>query len=139
MYNIFAVIIGALISIMLTFNRMLEGNVGSSYSLITIHVVGLLLISTILLFRREKLKFENKIPFYLFLGGAIGVVLTLINMKTIGVIGVTLTTSCGVFGQLIFSALVDNYGWFGMDRYKFNKKKILGFLIIFIGLLIMSV
>lgn len=139
MYNILAVLIGALISVMLTFNGMLEGNVGASYSLVIIHIVGLIVVSVVLLIKREKIKIDKKIPFYLFLGGAIGVALTLVNMTTIGVIGVTLTASCAVFGQLIFSALVDNYGWFGMKRYKFNKKKIVGFLIIFVGLIIMTV
>ena len=83
MYNILALAIGALISIMLSVNGRLEGVVGLTNSLIIIHVVGLLTITFIMLIKRERIKIDKKIPIYMFLGGAIGVALTLVNMITI--------------------------------------------------------
>lgn len=139
MYNILALAIGALISIMLSVNGRLEGVVGLTNSLIIIHVVGLLTITFIMLIKRERIKIDKKIPIYMFLGGAIGVALTLVNMITISKIGVALTTSIAVFAQLIFSSLVDHYGLFGMNRYRFNKKKLIGFSIVLLGLVIMTV
>ncbi|MBQ5696417.1 MAG: DMT family transporter, partial [Clostridium sp.] len=44
MYNILALFIGAIISIMLSFNGTLESNVGSTYSVVIIHAVGLITI-----------------------------------------------------------------------------------------------
>lgn len=139
MYKLLAVIIGGIISLMITFNGQLQGSVGATYSLIIIHLVGLTIISIILLVKKEKIKIEEKVPKYLFLGGVIGVALTLVNMITIVSIGVTLTTSLGVFGQLTFSSAIDHFGLLGMDKYKFNNKKIVGFIIIAIGLVIMTV
>ena len=139
MYNILALAIGALISIMLSVNGRLEGVVGLTNSLIIIHVVGLLTITFIMLIKRERIKIDKKIPIYMFLGGAIGVALTLVNMITIRKIGVALTTSIAVFAQLIFSSFVDHYGLFGMNRYRFNKKKLIGFSIVLLGLVIMTV
>lgn len=139
MYKLLAVLIGGIISVMITFNGQLEGSVGATYSLIIIHVVGIIIITGILLVKKEKIKIEEKVPKYLFLGGGIGVVLTLVNMVTIVKIGVTLTTSLAVFGQLTFSSAIDHFGLLGMSKYKFNNKKIVGFIIIAVGLVIMTV
>ena len=139
MYNILALAIGALISIMLSVNGRLEGVVGLTNSLIIIHVVGLLTITFIMLIKRERIKIDKKIPIYMFLGGAIGVALTLVNMITISKIGVALTTALAVFGQLVFSSLVDHFGLFGLTKYEFNPKKLIGFLIVFIGIVIMTI
>ena len=103
MYSILALVIGALISIMLSFNGLLEKNVGVIYSLVIIHIVGLITVAVIMLIKREKIKIKEKLPIFLFSGGAVGVMLTFVNITTIGKIGVALTTSLAVFAQLIFS------------------------------------
>ncbi|MBU5227615.1 DMT family transporter [Clostridium senegalense] len=139
MYNILALFIGSLISVMITFNSQLEGKVGSMYSLIIIHLVGLIAIILIMIIKRESVSIKRDVPKYLFLGGAVGVALTLSNIITIGGIGVTLTTSLAVFGQLIFSSCIDHYGLFGMKKYKFNIKKLMGFTIIIVGLIVMTI
>lgn len=139
MYNILALFIGNLISIMITFNSQLEGKVGTMYSLIIIHIVGLIATILIMVIRKERIKINTNVPKYLFLGGAVGVELTISNILTIGAIGVTLTTSLAVFGQLVFSSFIDNYGLFGMKIYRFNSKKLIGFTIIIIGLIVMTI
>lgn len=138
MYNILALLIGALISIMISFNSGLEGYVGSTYSVVIIHAVGLITILIIAAIKKEKMVIKESIPFYLFLGGIFGVMLTLVNIITIGSIGVALTTALAVFGQLVFSSLVDHFGLFGLTKYEFNPKKIVGLLIVLVGLVIMT-
>ena len=139
MYNILALVIGALISIMLSFNGSLEGNVGLTYSLIIIHTVGLFTIAIIMLIKRAKITVREKLPIYMFFGGARGVTLTLVTMITRRTRGVALTTSLAVFAQLIFSSFIDHFGLFGMNKYRFNKKKLIGFAIVLVGLVIMTV
>ena len=139
MYNILALLIGALISIMISFNSGLEGYVGSTYSVVIIHAVGLIAILIVAAIKKEKIVIKEAIPFYLFLGGIFGVMLTLVNIITIGGIGVALTTALAVFGQLVFSSLVDHFGLFGLTKYEFNPKKLVGFFIVLVGLVIMTV
>lgn len=139
MYNILALLIGALISIMISFNAGLESRVGSAYSVVIIHAVGLIAILIVAAVKKEKLVIKDSLPFYLYLGGIFGVTLTLVNVITIGSIGVALTTALAVFGQLVFSSLVDHFGLFGLTKYKFNPKKLIGFMIVFIGLVIMTI
>ncbi len=138
MYNILALLIGALISIMISFNSGLEDHVGSTYSVVIIHAVGLIAILIVAAIKKERMVIKEYIPFYLFLGGIFGVMLTLVNIITIGSIGVALTTALAVFGQLIFSSLVDHFGLFGLTKYEFNPKKLVGLIIVFIGLVIMT-
>ena len=138
MYNILALLIGALISIMISFNSGLEGYVGSTYSVVIIHTVGLIAILIVAAIKKEKIVIKEAIPFYLFLGGIFGVMLTLVNVITIGSIGVALTTALAVFGQLVFSSLVDHFGLFGLTKYEFNPKKLVGLFIVFVGLVIMT-
>ena len=139
MYNILALVIGALISVMISFNSGLEGYVGSTYSVVIIHAVGLIAILIVAAIKKEKIVIKEAIPFYLFLGGIFGVMLTLVNIITIGGIGVALTTALAVFGQLVFSSLVDHFGLFGITKYEFNPKKLVGFFIVLVGLVIMTV
>ena len=139
MYNILALLIGALISIMISFNSGLEGYVGSTYSVVLIHAIGLIAILIVAAIKKEKMVIKEAIPFYLFLGGIFGVMLTLVNVITIGSIGVALTTALAVFGQLVFSSLVDHFGLFGLTKYEFNPKKLVGFFIVLVGLVIMTV
>lgn len=138
MYNILALLIGALISIMISFNSGLEGYVGSTYSVVLIHAIGLIAILIVAEIKKEKMVIKEAIPFYLFLGGIFGVMLTLVNVITIGSIGVALTTALAVFGQLVFSSLVDHFGLFGLTKYEFNPKKLVGLFIVFVGLVIMT-
>ena len=138
MYNILALAIGALISVMVSLNSGLESYVGSTYSVI-IHAVGLISILIVAAIKKEKVVIKEAIPFYLFLGGIFGVMLTLVNVITIGSLGVALTTALAVFGQLVFSSLVDHFGLFGLTKYEFNPKKLIGFLIVFIGIVIMTI
>ena len=139
MYNILALVIGALTSVMISFNSGLEGYVGSTYSVVIIHAVGLIAILIVAAIKKEKIVIKEAIPFYLFLGGIFGVMLTLVNIITIGGIGVALTTALAVFGQLVFSSLVDHFGLFGLTKYEFNPKKLVGFFIVLVGLVIMTV
>ena len=138
MYNILALVIGAHISIMISFNSGLEGYVGSTYSVVIIHAVGLIAILIVAAIKKEKIVIKEAIPFYLFLGGIFGVMLTLVNIITIGGIGVALTTALAVFGQLVFSSLVDHFGLFGLTKYEFNPKKLVGLFIVLVGLVIMT-
>ena len=139
MYNILALLIGALISIMISFNGALETRVGSAYSVVIIHAVGLIAILIVAAIKKEKFVIKESLPFYLYLGGIFGVMLTLVNVITIGSIGVALTTALAVFGQLVFSSLVDHFGLFGLTKYEFNPKKLVGFFIVLVGLVIMTV
>jgi transporter family-2 protein len=137
MYKASAVIIGLLITIMVTFNGILSTYTDSYQSLLIIHIMGLITVIIILITKKQTLKVSKNIPIYLFSGGLIGVLVVFLNNLCFNALGASLTLSLGVFGQLILASFIDHYGLFGLDVYKFKKKKILGFGIILLGLVAM--
>lgn len=138
MYKLSAIFIGFLVSFMILFNGTLAQYFGNLTSLVILHSVGLLSISLYLLIKKETIKINRTIPFYLFLGGALGVVLVSFNNICFSNIGISLTISLGLFGQTVMSLLVDHFGLFHMKKHPFKFKKIIGITLIFIGIFIMS-
>ncbi|KAJ51034.1 transporter family-2 protein [Clostridium tetanomorphum] len=139
MYKCSAVVIGVLIAIMVTVNGALSKGVGDYSSVLIIHLVGLISISTVLVLRKGKLKFKEKLPMYFFSGGAIGIFIVLFNNIAFNKLGASLTLSLGLLGQLIISGIIDHFGLLGMRVNKFKSKKITGFLLVFIGIIVMIV
>jgi transporter family-2 protein len=137
MYKVSAIVIGLLIAIMVTFNGVLANYTNEYVSILIIHIVGLVAIITILIWKREKLRLKKNLPFYLFSGGAIGVFVVFLNNLCFNTLGASLTLSLGIFGQLVLACFIDHYGLFGLNMYKFKKKKIIGFSIVLLGLITM--
>lgn len=139
MYNIFSIIIGALIAIMTSLNGILSTYTGNYSSSVIIHAIGLIGIIAILIFTKSKITFDKKIPLYLYSAGLIGVFTVLLSNFTFVHLGASLTMSLGLFGQTISAIIIDHYGLFGVNKIKFNKKKVLGLMIIILGLVVMTI
>ncbi len=138
MYNLYTGLIGVLISIMVAFNGVLANYIGNNYSSVIIHIVGLIGISFILLLNKNKMSIRKNIPLYMYSAGAIGVLTVLFSNISFNTLGASITLSLGLLGQSVSSIMIDNYGLFGMKVNKFNKKKIIGFALISLGIIIMS-
>lgn len=138
MYNLYTGLIGVLISIMVAFNGVLANYIGNNYSSVIIHIVGLLGISFILLLNKNKMSIPKNIPLYMYSAGAIGVLTVLFSNISFNALGASITLSLGLLGQSVSSIMIDNYGLFGMKVSKFNKKKIIGFTLISLGIVIMT-
>ncbi|QGU94390.1 EamA-like transporter family protein [Clostridium bovifaecis] len=139
MYKLSAVFIGLLIAVMVTFNGILASYAGDYLAVLIVQVTALVTISLILIIKRKKINLKREIPFYLFLGGAIGVVLTLFNNICFKHLGVSLTLSLGLLGQSVAAVIIDHFGLLGMDKYEFNKEKLIGFALAFAGISIMII
>jgi bacterial/archaeal transporter family-2 protein len=60
------------------------------------------------------------------------------NNLSYSALGVSLPVALGLLGQILTSLAFDHYGILGMPRIRFKKKKIVGLLIIVIGISIMT-
>ncbi|WP_432661849.1 DMT family transporter [Wukongibacter baidiensis] len=139
MNKLYAVFVGILVSIMVTFNGLLAKYAGDYLSLIIIHLVGLVILLPIMFFKKEKLSNLKGIPIYLFSAGALGVFMVFSNNMTFNFLGVSLTISLVLLGQSIASCIIDHYGLFEMEVKRFQKEKLLGFLLVLIGIVTMFV
>ncbi len=139
MNKLSAVFIGVMIAIMITFNGIFAKQTNDYLSVLIVHIAGILTVSLILIIKKKKVVIDSKIPKYLFLAGAIGVFVTLFNNMCINKLGVSLTLALGLLGQSILSGIIDHFGLLGMKVHRFKPKKLIGFAIVFIGIIIMMV
>lgn len=139
MNNILSVLTGVLIAVMITFNGELGSKTGNYLSSVIIHIGGLIVIIAILIVTKSKLKINKDIPIYMYSAGAIGVFTVLFNNITFSILGVSLTIALGLFGQSIASIVIDHYGLLGMKVTKFNPNKLVGLVLIILGIVVMSV
>ena len=138
MYNILSLLIGILIAIMISFNGNLSNNLGTYSSLLIIHLIGFAGIIVIVFYKKIKISFRNSLPLYLYSAGAISVFTVMFNNLSYTVLGVSIPVALGLLGQLLTSLAFDHYGFLGMNRIRFNKKKIIGLLIITLGICVMA-
>ncbi len=139
MNKLYAVFVGMLVAIMVTFNGLLANYAGAYPALIIIHIVGLAIILPTMFLKREKLSKLKGIPIYLFSAGALGVFMVYSNNLCFNFLGVSLTLSLVLLGQSIASCIIDHYGLLGMEIKKFQKEKLLGFILVSIGIIIMFI
>lgn len=139
MNNILSVLTGAFIAVMITFNGELGSRTGNYLSSVIIHIVGLMVIIGILIITKSKLKIDKEIPIYMYSAGAIGVFTVLFNNITFSTLGVSLTIALGLFGQSMASIVIDHYGLLGMKVIKFNPNKLVGLVLIILGIIVMAI
>ncbi len=138
MFNAAAMGIGALISVMLGMNAGLESAVGPIRALLVIHLAGMATVLVILAARRELPRLRSGLPWYYYGAGAMGVALTFLNIWSIRELGISLTLTLGMLGQLSASAAIDHFGLLGMERRPFRPAKIAGLALVVAGVLVMG-
>ena len=129
---------GIVLAIMISLNGGLGHISGNYASSVIIHFVGLIGIIFVLIFTKSKIKNLKGIPFYMFTGGLIGILTVLFTNIGFSGLGVSLTVSLSLLGQLITSLIIDHFGYFNMPVIEFDKKKILGLIIIIAGIYVMT-
>ncbi|MDV4150042.1 DMT family transporter [Clostridium sp. AL.422] len=139
MYNFLSLFTGILITIMISLNGILSTHLGNYSSTFIIHIIGFLIISLILLFKKYKIKLSKDIPLILYSAGIIGVFTVLFNNLSFSILGASLTISIGLLGQTVTSIIIDNFGLMKMRKVYFQKKKIFGLLLIVLGIAVMAI
>ncbi|MCL2400566.1 MAG: DMT family transporter [Defluviitaleaceae bacterium] len=133
MFYFLSLLMGILISFMIAFNGGLTQQYGVYTATIIIHVVGLSIITLVAIIKRDSL-FSKRCAWFLYLGGAIGVLTTVFNNLSFGRISVSAILALGLLGQSIMGLIIDQYGLLGMPKHPFTKQKIIGLLLIISGI-----
>ena len=78
----------------------------------------------------------SQIPWFLWLGGFLGVYAISISIYTAPQLGFLTFTGLVIFGQLAISMLLDHFGWLGTEKTPIHWQRLLGAIVIFIGALL---
>ena len=134
-----SILTGTILAIMISLNGGVSSIAGNYASSVIIHLVGLIGIIFVLIFTKSKITNLKDIPFYMFTGGLIGIFTVIFTNASFVGLGVSMTVSLSLLGQLITSLIIDHFGYFNMPVIKFHNKKMVGFVIIIAGIAIMSI
>lgn len=128
---------GGLQSGMQSLNGELQEYIGLfGVSLVT-HLIGGVLLGGYLVIRGERIRL-GPMPWYLYSAGALGLTLVAGSSFCVARIGPALTTCMSIGGQLVFSTLMDHWGWMGVKRTHFQAKRLPGLLVVLIGVLVVN-
>lgn len=114
----------------------LGDRVGSLEALATATVVGGILALAALLVVRRSLGGIGEAaagPKWQLLGGAMGAFIVLAITVAGPRIGVVATTAFLIAAQFSLAAVIDRYGWFGVERVAFSWPRVLGIGLLVVG------
>lgn len=102
-------------------------------------LVGTLLLAILVIVQTEQrptLSSLAVIPWYLWLGGCLGVYAISMSIYTAPKLGFLTLSGLIIFGQIAMSMIVDQFGLLGTDKTPVNWQRLLGGVVIFIGVLL---
>ena len=76
------------------------------------------------------------IPWLLWIGGCLGVYAISMSIYTAPKLGFLTFSGLVIFGQLVISMLLDHFGLLGTDKTPIHWQRLLGSIIIFVGVLL---
>jgi len=135
-YYFLSLAMGIIITVMISLNGGLTEQYGIYSATAIIHVAGLILITLIVLAKREH-PFSKRCVWFLYLGGAIGVFTTVANNLAFGRISVSAILALMLFGQSVTGIVVDQYGLISMPKHPFAKRKLIGLALVLCGIVSM--
>ena len=85
---------------------------------------------------KPSLQQLSQIPWFLWLGGFLGVYAISLSIYTAPKLGFLTLSGLIIFGQLAMSLLLDHFGWLGTEKMPVNWQRLLGAIIIFVGVML---
>ena len=137
MYQLLVLFTGVIISVMVSTNGDLSQSLGTYYAAVIIHIVGTGFAFILCLLKKQKINKKVAVPFWAYLGGAIGAVTTLSNTFAYSQTSMRSLVALGLLGQTITSNIIDTFGWFGMKKHPMRNTTWVGLALSFVGLAVM--
>lgn len=131
-----ALIAGITMAVQGSLNSALSKKVGLWESTFIVHLIAVIVMVLLLfVFRIGKGDFGQmrSVPWYIYLGGLLGVVITLTVVASIPKLGVAVATTGIVLGQVSMACVIDHMGLFGLEPVHFTWTKAVGVILLAAG------
>lgn len=131
--------IGIAMAIQTALNTQLRESLNSPLQAAFISfLIGTIVLSLLVSFEdatKPSLAQLGQIPWYLWLGGFLGVYAISVSIYTAPKFGFLTLSGVIIFGQLGMSMLLDHFGWLGNEKIPVNWQRVLGAIMIFAGVI----
>ncbi|MFA6508510.1 MAG: DMT family transporter, partial [Treponemataceae bacterium] len=132
-----APLIGVLITVMNSINSRFASAVGSLPAILVIHLVGLIAVSAVLAAKKERSATVPP-PLHLYSGGIVGVGTVFCCNAAYGNLSVSLAAALALFGQTVFSVVIDATGFLGRKKYPFQARALPALALAALGIVVIS-
>lgn len=125
---IIAAISGVTMAVQGTINSALSQKTNLLLATFIVHIIGTVVALAAVFARRSPIfgSFWQSIPWYLYLGGVLSVIIVGLVALSIPKIGVCNATTAIIIGQVGTAVLIDHFGWFGVQRLHWSLWQLLG-------------
>lgn len=142
-YLIAGIAVGIGLPMQTSINNRLRGKITDPFRTAAISFsVSLIFLAILLLLTGQGLQIPfrelAREPFWIWLGGVLGVTFLTGNMLLLPLIGAVQTAAIPVLGQLFMGLLIDHFGWFHTDVRAVTLPRIIGVILTFCGMLIVT-
>ncbi len=127
-------IAGAATSIQASANGALGKKIGIIEAALVSFSSGTIFLLVIYLFNRKgNLHYVLDVPKWNLIGGILGATYIMIMVTSVPRIGLAAALITLIGGQILFSSLIDHFGWFGIPSYPINMKRAFAIFLMFIS------
>lgn len=136
-----AIVMGATAVVQVGINSDLKVRVGNPYQAAlvstTVSTAFLIVLSTIL-YRRPypELSILRDAPWWMWTGGVIGAFFVAGTAALVARLGSSVLFTLIILGQLAAAIVMDNYGWFGLDKHPVNATRVGGIALVLVGVVL---
>jgi transporter family-2 protein len=133
-YLFFVIFGGAAAAVQSPINAALGKRVGVFESGLWSFATGtMILVALVLLFSKGHLTEIASVPKWQLFGGIFGVIAVISMIVAAPQLGIGLAVVGILFGQVTVGILIDTFGWFGAERIALDYNRIIGVVLMLIG------
>ncbi|MGM0377245.1 MAG: DMT family transporter [Bacteroidota bacterium] len=141
-FILIALVIGGFLSVQGSINAHLSSYLKhplqASLTNFLVGTVILIILNIILKPSLPSIAEMRGIPWYLFLGGAIGAMFVTSVVLLIPRIGVATMLAASIAGQLIIASVIDHFGYFNVSEHPFTLSRAVGILMLLGGIMLIQ-
>lgn len=130
-----ATISGITMAVQGTINSQLSQKTSLISTTFIVHIIGTLVaLIAVLAWRAPLLNYNwSSVPWYLYLGGVLSVIIVGLVAVSIPKVGVCNATTAIIIGQVSMAVLIDHFGWFGISRLPWSPWQLIGIIFFAVG------
>lgn len=135
-FLVIAVLAGVAMAVQGALNSALGKIIGLWEATFLVHLsatIVLVLIIFLLKIGEGDFALYHKAPWYLYLGGIVGVLITYGVVSSIPKLGAATATTAIIVGQVLTALIIDQLGLFGLKEISFTWMKFLGLILLSVG------
>jgi transporter family-2 protein len=130
-----AALAGLLMAVQGSMNSVVSRAIGVSGATFIVHLTATLVMAAVIFSGAGRTAWEkyDSVPWYDYLGGVIGVLITYAVVMSIPKLGAAVATTAIIVGQVLTACLLDHFGFFGLEKAPFTWMRFFGLVLLSIG------